>query len=56
MSENYEMVLRYGFDWRAKVADMILAEWRALPWYKRAYWKLRGKAPADRETLIGSLS
>lgn len=35
------MFLQYGYAWRAKV----MARWRELPWWKRAYWTMRGKHP-----------
>ena len=56
MTENTEMALRLGYAWREKAANEILAQWHALPWYKRAYWTLRGKKPADHATLVKNLS
>lgn len=55
MKENAEMVLRYGYAWREKVADEVHFVWATLPWYKRTFWTLRGKKPADRTTLIKEL-
>lgn len=54
MNTNDEMTLLYGIAWREKLADEILAQWHALPLWRRVYHTLRGHRPPGRAELIAS--
>lgn len=35
------------------IQNIVLMKWKSLPFYKRAYWKLKGFAPGGRNDLTG---